>query len=315
MKTMMRPRRVAIPSGKVTGSLEQKLGLVAVSRQELGIALGLVPVFAWEGDITPHTPVREIQRIRRLAEDMGVELAALGAFIFWPPNPCLTDEDPEERCAAIALLQRQVELAWELGVPTTSVAIANRKRPDLVPECLEELASDSLSRVQVPQGMTLAVEHLLDRFTSSPVRLRRLLDRVRNTRIGWQFDPANVLAERNYREEELRLEPGETIDQVTDPAHWLAIVGRPTSVDVKGIDLTNKEPWMPEGARTTSARFWPPCLLVPDLLGGSIDWTVIIQKLDEYAYDGWLVYEGLKHDEAAILDLWKLVALQEEAHR
>jgi len=306
----MRKWKIAVPWGKLSGTFQEKLELISLWQRKSPVPLGLVPGFTWDGDITPHTSVRQVRRIRRMAESLGVQLPALGAFIFWPPNPCLTDEDARARVAAAALLQKQVELAWELGTSATSVAIANRKRPDLAPERLDEFAVDSLSRVRVPEGVTLAVEHLLDGFTTSPKRLCRILVSVGNPRIGWQFDPANAIAGKALGEKELRLEPGEAIAQVTEPAHWLATLGCPAMVDVKGIDLANREPWLPPEAMATSARYWPPCLLVPDLLGGSIDWAIVLRDLDKYNYDGWLVYEGLKYDEAAILDLWKLAAIE-----
>lgn len=280
---------------------------IAAMQRKLQVPLGLVPSFAWNGEITPYTSIRKVKGIRHMAESLGVRLPVLSAFIFWPPNPCLTDKDAKARDAAVSLLQKQVELAWELGTLITPVAIANRKEPATAPERLEELAVDSLSRIQVPDGIILAVEHLLDGFTTSPKRFCRVLSKVGNSHLSWDFDPANVIAGKALSKEALHLEPGETVNQATSPAYWLATIGRPAMVDIKGVNLNNQDPWMPQEARATSARYWPLCLQVADLSGGSIDWSEILQLLDEYNYTGWLVYEGLKSGEAAINDMLRLI--------
>ena len=301
-------RKIAIPAGRMTGTLREKLERVAAIQERLGTTIGFALGLDWEGEFALTTSAQKMKEIRRLAQDLGVQFASIGAFAFWPPNPCLTDEDLARRRRAIDFVQRQVELAHEFGASTALVAISNRSKPDMDPRQLEDLALDSLSRIEIPQGVVLAVEHLLDRFGTSLIRFARFMGKLRELKgssAGWCFDPANIIAERVLSEEELRLESGETIEEVTEPTTWLKELGCPAVVHVKGVDLTCGEPQVPDDLEWEAAlRYWPACLWVPDLMGGSIDWAMILQLLEEHGYREWFVYEGQKFDEAAIAELW-----------
>lgn len=301
-------RKIAIPAGRMTGTLEEKLERVAVMQEELGTTIGFALGLEWEGEFALTISAQKVEEIRHLAQDLGLQFASIGAFAFWPPNPCLTDEDPARRRRAIDFVQKQVELAHEFGASTALVAISNRSKPDMDPRQLEDLALDSLSHIEIPQGVILAVEHLLDRFSTSLIRFARFMKKLKELKgpkVGWCFDPANIIAERVLGEEEIRLEAGETVEQVAEPATWLKELDCPAVVHVKGVDLTCGQPQVPGDLEWEAAlRYWPACLWVPDLMGGSIDWATMLRLLEVYKYRGWFIYEGQKLDEAAIAELW-----------
>lgn len=309
---MTQMRKIAIGAGRMTGNIQEKLERIATWQEELRGIIGFVPGLAWEGEFSLKTPPRGVEQIRLLAGDLGVQIASIGAFAFVPPNPCLTDEDPARRQKAIAFVQTQVELARDFGAPTVSVVTTNRSNLDMDPRRLEELAVDSLSSVQVPEGVVIAIEHIHDRFGTSPTRILRLLRALKSPRIGWYFDPANVVAERALGDDDLRLEAGESLEEVSEPAHWLRMLGPPAVVDIKGVDLTREESSVPDGKGQAldlrweaSIRQWTPALWTPNLLEGSIDWPAILKLLNEYDYQGWFTYEGQKSDHSAIAEFWE----------
>jgi hypothetical protein len=66
-----------------------------------------------ETELSPRSGTSEFTEIRRMAEDIGIEISGLCSFLFWPYP--LTDNDPQKRERGIELASNMARAAHDLG--------------------------------------------------------------------------------------------------------------------------------------------------------------------------------------------------------
>ena len=66
-----------------------------------------------ESDLSPKSGTKEFTEIRRMAEQIGIEISGLCSFLFWPYP--LTSNDPAERARGLELASKMTQAAHDLG--------------------------------------------------------------------------------------------------------------------------------------------------------------------------------------------------------
>src|SRR4051812_31490930 len=67
-----------------------------------------------DNDLSPKSGTKEYEDIRRMADNIGIEISGLCSFLFWPYP--LSSNDPEKRARGIELAGRIAQAAHDLGV-------------------------------------------------------------------------------------------------------------------------------------------------------------------------------------------------------
>lgn len=80
---------------------------------------GVEPVMSENGYLNPSTPEKDILAMRRMAEDMGLEIPSVGVWSLWENN--LVSDSPAIREKAFGIVEKQIEAAHLLGADTILV--------------------------------------------------------------------------------------------------------------------------------------------------------------------------------------------------
>ena len=80
---------------------------------------GVEPVMSESGYLNPATPEKDILAMRRMAEDIGLEIPSVGVWSLWENN--LVSDNPAIREKAFGIVERQIEAAHLLGADTILV--------------------------------------------------------------------------------------------------------------------------------------------------------------------------------------------------
>ena len=209
------------------------------------------------GLIEPTATTAELESIRRMAEDLGVEIPSVSSTI---PlfHLSMLDNDPKIVAEGKAVMRRLMEMGRTLGAELLLV-IPGVVTPDVDYETAYARCHDvllELSDYAQEMGIKLGVENVWNRFLLSPLEFRNLIDQVGRPNVGVYFDVANCV-------------------QWGYPEHWLRILNRRIfQIHVKDY----------KRAVGTLEGF---CTL----LQGDVDWPGVVRSLRAIGYNGYLVAE------------------------
>ena len=210
-----------------------------------------------DGDLNPQTTGPALEDISRLASDLGLALVSL------THSHCtgnLLDSGPAQR-TSIGETFQGLETAAALGIRCTLHTLG-RFSADLYYDdayrngvaALKELASTAEEL-----DVRIAIEFVWNGFLFSPMEMRRFLDDIGSTHVGFYFDPGNMAVYQF-------------------PHHWVRIVGDKTFMvhlkDWKGGPLNGE---------------WTA------LTEGEVDFAAMNRELRAIGYDGPMISEVEPH--------------------
>ena len=215
------------------------------------------------GELNMKTTEREMQEIRRMANDMGLEICSVGAWNMWEHN--LAGNDETEAAYASDIAKKQVEAAhafgadavlivpgW-VGTPFASGVVRYDEAYDNAQKRLSALAPFAEGA-----GVSLAVENVWNKFLLSPVELRRFLDDINSDYVGAYFDVGNII-------------------YIGYPDQWIEILGE----RIKRLHFCD-------------ARFEQAGLgMFVDLFEGDVDFEAVMRAVKKVGYDKWDTVEFL----------------------
>lgn len=215
------------------------------------------------GELNMKTTEREMQEIRRMANDMGLEICSVGAWNMWEHN--LAGNDETEAAYASDIAKKQVEAAhafgadavlivpgW-VGTPFASGVVRYDEAYDNAQKRLSALAPFAEGA-----GVSLAVENVWNKFLLSPVELRRFLDEINSDYVGAYFDVGNII-------------------YIGYPDQWIEILGE----RIKRLHFCD-------------ARFEQAGLgMFVDLFEGDVDFEAVMRAVKKVGYDKWATVEFL----------------------
>ncbi|MEN9020478.1 MAG: TIM barrel protein, partial [Verrucomicrobiales bacterium] len=66
-----------------------------------------------ESDLSPKSGTKEFQAIRKMADEIGIEISGLCSFLFWPYP--LSSNDAAKRARGLELAQKMTQAAHDIG--------------------------------------------------------------------------------------------------------------------------------------------------------------------------------------------------------
>ena len=161
---------------------------------------GVEPVMSESGYLNPSTIQKEILAMRRMAEDLGLEIPSVGVWSLWENN--LVSDQESIRNKAFSIVQKQIEAAHLLGADTILVVpgyvgCSFASKPEKIRyDIAYERSQDALSRLSrdaQQAGVAIGIENVWNRFLLSPLEIRRFLDEIGSDCVGMYLDVGNVI--------------------------------------------------------------------------------------------------------------------------
>ena len=221
---------------------------------------GFEPELSEDGNLTLDGDLASWQKVRSIADEVGIELSGLATGLYWGANGA--SEDAKIRAKAAHILERQIRCAQAIGVDSILV-VPTAVGVDFIPDCevvpydiayqrATELIKNALP-IAREAGITISVENVWNKFLLSPLEMKAFLEQFDDAHVGLYFDAGNTLA-NGY------------------PEHWIKILGK----HIKRVHFKDYR------RNVGSADGFV------DLLSGDINWDRVITALKEVGYDGWV---------------------------
>lgn len=232
-----------------------------------------------ESDLSPDHSTADYHAIRKMADEVGIEISGLCSFLFWPYP--LTSNDPVERARgeelAGLMLQAAHDLATEnLLVVPGAVHMPWREDHDPTPNdvCLAR-AKESVGKM-VGQAEKLNVHLNMENiffngFLMSPMEMCDFVDNFGSQHVNVHFDTGNIM-------------------EYQFPEHWIPILGS----RIKNVHLKEYS----KNSTDHSLESFRP------LLDGTTNWPAVLDAFEAIDYDSYLTFEYFHayqhHPEALI---------------
>lgn len=212
-----------------------------------------------DGELGLQADDKEILQVRRMTEDLGLEISSLASWVPW--NHSLTSNNPESRTIARDVIKKLLETGSLLGVDTVLV-VPGYVGVDFVPgteiceyDKVYDRALDAVLELEPlarDLKVSMGIENVWNKFLLSPLEFRDFIDKVDSPFVGAYFDVGNVLL-TGY------------------PEHWIRILGsRIKKVHFKDY---RREP----GGFGSFV----------DLLAGDVNYPAVMDAFAEIGYDGY----------------------------
>ncbi len=215
------------------------------------------------GEITYHSTEAELKAVAEKAKSYGLELYSLVCGQCW--THLLSDEDPEERAKAKAMVKRQLEVASILGCKSiltipgcvNAEFAAPGKVTDYV-TCYENSLESlmELKKYAEEYQVEIGLENVWNKFLLSPVEMRDFIDKIDSPYVGSYLDIGNTMA-NGY------------------PEHWIRALGS----RIKKVHF--KDYRVAAGGLHGFV----------DILAGDVNYPAVMKALEEIGYDGWVTAE------------------------
>ena len=219
-----------------------------------------------ENDLSPKSGTAEYQKIRALADKIGIRISGLCSFLFWPYP--LTSNDPAKRERGIELAGLMTKAAHDLGVENLLVvpgAVHIPWRDDYEPvqnDVADRRAREAIGKL-LPTAERLNVSMNIENiffngYLMTPGEMIDFVDSFKSERLRVHFDTGNIM-------------------MFQFPEHWIAQLGR----RIKNVHL--KE-FTKKGTDYSLESFRP-------LLDGTTNWPAVMEALAAANYPGYLTFE------------------------
>lgn len=214
------------------------------------------------GELSLESDERQVKAIRKMADDIGLELKSLATGLFW--RYPLTAGDPKVQDKAKTVVVKALDVAKWLGADTVlvvpgvvSAPFADAERTSYADawkralEALQELAPEAQKR-----AVNIGIENVWNKFLLSPIEMRDFIDSIDSQYVGAYFDVGNVLL-------------------YGFPEDWIRILGS----RIKKVHFKDYRT-----AVGTLAGF-------VNLLEGDVNWPEVMAAFDEIGYDDYAYTE------------------------
>jgi L-ribulose-5-phosphate 3-epimerase len=219
-----------------------------------------------DNDLSPKSGPKEYGAIRKMADEIGIQISGLCSFLFWPYP--LTSNDPAKRDRGIELAGKIAQAAHDLGVENVlvvpgAVHIPWRTDHEPVPnDVCDQRAKEAIGRLAKGAEklkVTLNIENIFfNGYLMTPMEMNAFVDSFGSEHVMVHFDTGNI-------------------SMFQHPEHWVPILGTRT----KNIHL--KE-FTKKGTDFSLETFRP-------LLDGTTNWPAVTSALESVGYKGYLTFE------------------------
>ncbi|MFO7154684.1 MAG: sugar phosphate isomerase/epimerase family protein [Caldicoprobacter oshimai] len=215
-----------------------------------------------EGEISLNSSEKDILRIKKMAEDTGIEIASLATGLYWTYP--VTSSDPKIRQKSKDIVKKQLETAALLG--TDGILVVPGMVAGLSPDSqvvqydvAYERALEAFMQLKEEAEaikVSICLENVWNKFLLSPLEMRDFIDKINSPYVGVYLDVGNVIY-TGY------------------PEHWIRILGKRIK-KVHFKDFRRKVGTL-EG--------------FVDLLAGDVNFPEVMQAFKEVGYDDYVTAE------------------------
>ena len=216
-----------------------------------------------QGQLNMHTSEGELQAIRRMVNDMGLEICSVGAWNMWEHN--LAGEDAADAAYACDIAKKQVECAQAFGADAVLIVpgwVGTNFAPGIVryDRAYENSQNQLAALAPFAQraGVCLAVENVWNKFLLSPLEMKRFLDEIGSDFVGAYFDVGNII-------------------YIGYPDQWIEILG----AHIKRLHFCDCRA---DGVGMS---------MFVDLFEGDVDFDAVMRAARSVGYDRWATVEFL----------------------
>lgn len=219
-----------------------------------------------ENDLSPKGTKQDFLAIRRMADDIGIEISGLCSFLFWPYP--LSSNDPVKRNRGIELAGLIAQAAADMRVENVlvvpgAVHIPWRDDHEPVPnDVCDERAKSAIGQLvkQAEKTKTyLNMENIFfNGYLMTPMEMNQFVDSLGSPYVQVHFDTGNI-------------------SMFQHAEHWAKILGK----RIKNVHL--KE-FTKKGTDYSLETFRP-------LLDGTTNWPAVTDELENAGYEGYLTFE------------------------
>lgn len=219
-----------------------------------------------DNDLSPKSGAKEYTVIRKMADDIGIQISGLCSFLFWPYP--LSSNDPVKRERGIELAGKIAQAAHDLGVENVlvvpgAVHIPWRTDHEPVPnDVCDKRAREAVGRLVTQAGklkVSLNIENIFfNGYLMTPMEMNTFVDSFGSEHVRVHFDTGNISMFQNAE-------------------HWVPILGKRTK-NIHFKEFTKK------GTDYSLETFRP-------LLDGTTDWPAVTEALAQTGYRGYVTFE------------------------
>ena len=219
-----------------------------------------------DNDLSPKSGTKEYKAIRKMADEIGIEISGLCSFLFWPYALTSNDSSKAQRGAELASLMAKA--AHDLGVENLLVvpgAVHIPWRDDYEPvpnDVCDRRARKAIGRLvgqAEKMNVYLNIENIFfNGYLMSPMEMNEFVDSFGSDHVCVHFDSGNIALFQHAE-------------------HWIPILGQRTrNIHLK--EFTKK------GTDYSLETFRP-------LLDGTTNWPAVTEALAKEKYDGYVTFE------------------------
>ena len=219
-----------------------------------------------DNDLSPKSGAKEYTAIRKMADEIGIEISGLCSFLFWPYP--LTSNDAAKRERGLELAGMIGQAAHDLGVENVlvvpgAVHIPWRTDHEPVPnDVCDQRAKDAIGKLASTAEklkVCLNIENIFfNGYLMTPMEMNAFVDGFGSEHVRVHFDTGNIAMFQHAE-------------------HWAQILG-PRTKNVHLKEFTKK------GTDFSLETFRP-------LLDGTTNWPAVTDALDSAGYRGFLTFE------------------------
>jgi L-ribulose-5-phosphate 3-epimerase len=219
-----------------------------------------------ESDLSHKAGTAELKAIRKMADEIGIEISGLCSFLFWPYP--LTSNDVSKRERGIELAGKIAAAAKELGVKNVllvpgAVHIPWRTDHEPVPnDVCDQRAREAVGKLEKDAarlGVYLNIENIFfNGYLMTPMEMNSFVDSFGSEHVRVHFDTGNI-------------------SMFQHAEHWVPVMG-------KRIQNIHFKEFTKKGTDYSLETFRP-------LLDGTTNWPAVMEALDGVGYRGFVTFE------------------------
>lgn len=219
-----------------------------------------------DNDLSPKASQKDLVGIRKMADEIGIEISGLCSFLFWPYP--LSSLDAAKRNRGIELAGLMADAAATMKVENLLVvpgAVHIPWRDDHTPvpnDVCEKLAKEAIGKLvggAEKKGVSLNMENIFfNGFLMTPMEMNDFVDSFGSEHVQVHYDTGNI-------------------SMFQHAEHWVPILGERTK-NIHFKEFTKK------GTDYSLETFRP-------LLDGTTNWPAVMEELDKVGYDGFVTFE------------------------
>lgn len=242
----------AIPGGKLGRVQIEKAVKMIVESGFDGVDLSLSQV----GDISLRTTASNLKHLKaKVAEGPGQLISVSTLLLYDYP---LTSVDTEKYNTAVRIVNKMMEIASYLEIPTISISPGTINSEDSYIDCYNRSVErvSKLAQRAEQLGVTLCIENVLTKFLVSPKEMKSYLSDINSRMIGFCLDCGNC-------------------QTMGYPSQWIEILG----------------PWIRKVHVTDVHAHSPHSVEFVEVGTGDVEWEKVVRGLKEINYKGPLISE------------------------